>query len=673
MSKDEYRLGYRGDIEGLRAIAIMLVIAAHAGVPWLAGGFVGVDVFFVLSGFLITGLLLKDVADTGGIRFGDFYLRRLRRLFPALLTMVGLVSLAAALLLAPGEQLEQAKTAAAAVFWVSNIHFALAQLDYFSAGSDSNLFLHTWSLGVEEQFYLLWPALVLWALGRKQGLAKVAHLKAAMLGVVVLSLGACLFLTPKLPQLAFYMMPMRAWQFAMGALIWLYFGKGVPAGEISHLRKQGRSAGYWLGWLGLALVLLTAVVFNPGMSYPGWRALVPTLGAAAVVASGFSGASRGVSWLLAWGPLQTIGRVSYAWYLWHWPALLFGAALTGSHDPWLRIAEVLIALVLAVVSYRYIESPIRHQNYWLRHGRMVLFGAFASMAAASLLAKDWYTDALLKMQSPDVQRYAKAHADAPAIYGMGCDEWYHSDRVVACSFGQKDALHTAVLMGDSIGGQWFPAFAEIFHRPDWQLIVLTKSSCPMVDESFFYERIGREYTECSVWRKHALEQLKSAKPDIVVLGMAATYWSFTQEQWIEGTARVLRTLSPVSGHIYVMRGTPHLPFDGPNCLSVHKGRPAWLGASQACAATVSDEHGQQVFQWLQVAASRYSNVRMLDMNDLICSQGVCSAESQGRIVFRDSQHLTASYAESMAPDVAQRMGLPDVAQPWAIRPTEGTP
>lgn len=670
MLKDDYRLGYRRDIEGLRAIAVLLVVAAHAGVPWLAGGFVGVDVFFVLSGFLITGLLIREVADTGDIRFGDFYVRRLRRLFPALLLMIGVTSLVAAFVLGPGEQLQQSKAAATAIFWVSNIHFALAQFDYFSAGSDSNLFLHTWSLGVEEQFYLLWPALVLWALGRKQGLEKIAHLKGLMIGVAVLSAGACLYLTPQLPQLAFYMMPMRAWQFAVGALIWLYLHKrDVPDGD-QFAHKREHSVGYWLGWLGLVVIVGAGVVFGPGMSYPGWRALVPTLGAAAIVAAGFSGVQAGVSKFLAWQPLQAIGRVSYAWYLWHWPVLLLGYAVTGSHSPWLRFTEVMFALLLAVVTYRVVETPIRHQQYWLTHGRLTLIGSVATMAVACFFAMHWYTGALVKAQNPSLQRYARAKADVPVIYGMGCDEWYHSDRVVACSFGSQNAPHTAVLMGDSIAGQWFPAFAEVFHETDWRLIVLTKSSCPMVDESYFYQRIGREYTECSTWREQALEQLIISRPDVVVLGEAATY-GFTREQWVEGKARVLGVLSPAVGRIYVLRGTPYLSFDGPSCLSTHKGRPKWLDSLQTCSTPAFDEHGQQVFGWLREAASRYANVRMLSMNDAVCPQGTCGAEYAGTVVFRDNQHLTASFAKSLAPQLALRMDLPGRGLQPAVRTSAG--
>lgn len=655
MTRGDYRLGYRGDIEGLRALAILLVIGAHAGVPGLAGGFVGVDVFFVLSGFLITGLLLQEVEITGRIRFGDFYARRLRRLFPALLVMVAVVSIAANMVLAPGGQVEQAKTAAAAVFWVSNIRFALAQLDYFSPGSEGNLFLHTWSLGVEEQFYLLWPVLLWWALGCRQGQRNTTHLKWVMIGVAVLSMAACLLMTTREQPVAFYMMPMRAWQFAAGALIWIYLRQGgVCRAALSD--DTTAKASPWLGWLGLILVVGSALLFDAHMSYPGWRSLLPTLGTVAILMSGLQASPRSVSVFLAWKPFQAIGQVSYAWYLWHWPLLLLGYAVMGSQSPWVRASGVVFSFLLAVVSFWLIERPIRHNAQWLVHRRMALIATVAIMAAASVLAMHWGTSAWLRSRGPEFQRYARARVDAPAIYGMGCDDWYHSDQVKMCAFGSPSSAHTAVLMGDSIAAQWTPAFASIFQQHGWRFILLTKSSCPMVDVTFFYARIGREYTECTAWRTKALQQVASLKPDVVVLGTVATN-GFTQTQWERGTGSVLSALSKDVAHIYVLRGTPHLPFDGPGCLAAQHGRPTWLGSTQTCGASAKDEHGELVYEWLRHASSGFTNVRMVDMNDVVCPQGQCAAERDGMIVFRDSQHLTASYVQSIAPQLEQRMDL----------------
>ncbi|HEY3519458.1 MAG TPA: acyltransferase, partial [Rhodanobacteraceae bacterium] len=327
-SKHVYRLGYRGDIEGLRAIAILLVVAAHAKVKWLAGGFVGVDVFYVLSGYLITGLLVQEIRTARTIRFANFYARRLRRLLPALLMMIAVTCVLGRLLLAPGEQPAQASSAAAASLWLSNFHFAFQRMDYFAPGSEANLFLHTWSLGVEEQFYLVWPLLLVLAMGAWEGAKRepsVRRLGWVMLLTAVLSFALSLYWTYAQPQLAFYMMPSRAWQFALGALVFLGFGAPdfQPGTQIP--RRQNM---LWVaGWAGLCLIVAAGVLLDERVPYPGFWAILPSMGAALVLASGGCGAIGGVDRFLALKPMQAIGRISYAWYLWHWPALLLGAAV----------------------------------------------------------------------------------------------------------------------------------------------------------------------------------------------------------------------------------------------------------------------------------------------------------------------------------------------------------
>ena len=660
MGDKEYRLGYRSDIEGLRAVAILLVVAVHAGVPWLGGGFVGVDVFFVLSGFLITGLLTREISTTGRLRFPDFYVRRLRRLLPALVVMLVVIGGAAALLLAPAEQRGQASAAAMAALWLSNLHFALAPQSYFAAGTETNLFLHTWSLGVEEQFYLAWPALLVWLLGR-DGAAGTRRLKTGMFVVIGASLVACVILTYRLPQLAFYMMPLRAWQFATGALVWLYFSAPGPiSGRPPSAPTMRDRVVRWLGGLGLALIIGSAIFLNSNMPYPGAWALLPTVGAACVIAAGSQRELAGVSSWLSCKPMQAIGRVSYSWYLWHWPVLLLGHALTGSDRPGWRVLWVLLSLLLAAISYRYVESPIRHQRRWLLRPGAAILGALALMIAVNAGCIRWYDHAAARMQSPAFQRYAMAHADAPVIYAMGCDDWYHSDVVHPCSFGPANAMHTVVLMGDSHAGQWFPAVAEAFDRPGWRLLVLTKSSCPMVDEPVFYARIGREYTECATWREGALQQIAKLKPEVVVLGTADAN-GFTRKQWMAGTAKVLHVLSPSAGHVYVLRDTPQLPFDGPDCLAEHVGRPAWLGLQHACSAVPHDRHASDIYEWLSQAAGSFKNVSMLDMNAQICPGGTCSAELHGLVVFRDSQHMTASFAASLGTALRSRLAGADSA------------
>lgn len=665
MDSREYRLGYRADIEGLRAVAILLVVAAHAGVPWLAGGFVGVDVFFVLSGYLITGLLLQEIEGTGQLRFLNFYARRLRRLLPALLLMLVCTCVFAAAVLAPAAQGGQAIAAATASVWLSNIHFALGKLDYFSPGAASNLFLHTWSLGVEEQFYLVWPALMVWALRAGVDKAKrIRRLKIVMFAIGGASLLACTMLTTSAPQMAFYMMPLRAWQFATGALVWLYFNpstNGAADDKVPRNASKMRRCG---GWLGLALIVLVGCWFDANTAYPGWRAWLPTAGAAAVIAAGVSTKLSGVSRLLAWHPLQVIGRISYSWYLWHWPVLLLGGIVIANSDPAWRAGLVALSFLLAMGSYRWVESPIRHQERWIARPGVAVLAALALMVTTNVVCIAWFNVTAAWASNGVQQRYARAHTDGPIIYDMGCDDWFHSANVRACTFGPSEAKHTAVLMGDSIGAQWFPAIATIFNRPDWRLLVLTKSSCPMVDEPLYDARIGREYVECSIWRKAALKLIASMQPDILFLGSTPTR-SFNHEQWVNGTTRVLNIVSRSVEHIYILRGTPTLPFDGPDCLAAQSWLP-WLRSKRnSCHASAYSMQNKDVYQWLVQASSGFQNVRVLDLNAAVCPASECDAERDGKIVFRDSQHLTATFSESLSGELARQLNQPSSAKEHA--------
>jgi len=621
-----------------------LVVAAHAKVPWVQGGFVGVDVFFVLSGYLITGLLVDEIDRTGGVRMLEFYARRLRRLLPALLLMIAGTCAAAVILLAPFEQASQAPAAGSASLWLSNLHFAFSKLDYFGPAAESNLFLHTWSLGVEEQFYLLWPALVLFLLGAWQWQGKrrdFRRLQLGMLSTVAICLALGIFLTYTAPSLAFYTMPARAWQFALGALVVLSI-RGRDATDAAT--GMGRLA-IVTGWIGLGMIIAAALLLGPQTPYPGAWALLPSVGAAAVLLAGAVASTTGISRVLATRRLQQIGRVSYAWYLWHWPVLLLGATLVDMSDPLAVSGLVVVSLLLAMVSYWLVEAPLRRNPrlvarpaWTLLAGIVLMAGAYAASSGWQHLATDW---------EQSQHRYQDARDDLPALYGMGCDDWFSSARVRACYFGPEHAPHTVVLMGDSIGAQWFPAIATVFDKPGWTLLVLTKSSCPMVDVPYFYERIGRRYVECETWRRDALVFVRSLHPEVVVLGSSASY-PFTAAQWIEGTTRVLDAVRTTGGRSYIIQATPTLPFDGPACLSRSHWRARLLAGRDDCGAALANEQDRSVRGWIAMAAARSGGVRVLDLQNQICPNARCQAERNGTVVFRDGQHLTAAFVRSLS-------------------------
>jgi peptidoglycan/LPS O-acetylase OafA/YrhL len=655
MSKD-YKLGYRPDIEGLRAIAILLVMAAHVKLPGFQGGFVGVDVFFVLSGYLITALLVLEMESTGTVNMWGFYARRLRRLAPGLLIVLIASCLLAWALLPPLQQAEQVSATASAAVWLSNFYYAFSQLDYFGPSAEESLFLHTWSLGVEEQFYLIWPWLLLLALGLgKKQETHTPHWKQVMWLVFAASLVLCLSLMILHPASAFYMMPTRAWQFSLGALTWLYLREkpGTPSPITVEI-----CAGF-----GLAGIVLAALWYGPNIPYPGIRAVLPSLGAALLLAAGSRHAMtttrqsrRGIISLLACRPMQALGHVSYSWYLWHWPILVLGAAVYVNASLTLRLALALLALILAWISYRCVELPLRHLNTPLRRPHMMVTGTMAILIACSLFSLRWLDLIDTKLFGSEYD--AIMAANGGLSYGRDCDTWYSSADVTECTFGDEDAPHSAVLMGDSVGAQWFPALRQRFTQPGWKLTVITKSACPMIDKQIFYALIGRDYTECTTWRARAVEMLQTRHTDYIMLGSSHDY-AVTPHDWTEGTQKILHALSPHAKEIVLIRGTPLLSFNARNCLASNNRLTRLLAGDNRCHSLAMDaESAATVYAALQTAAASFDNVRVLDMNETICPDDECNAERDGYIVFRDDRHLTAHFAEHLGEEFIRRLESP---------------
>lgn len=636
---------FRTDIQGLRAVAVLLVIGAHFGVPGLAAGFIGVDVFFVISGYLITGLLVREYESNGRIAVRRFYANRLRRLLPALVVMLIGSSLLVFWLLPQAQSLPHSEAAAMAAIWASNLYFAFSDTGYFADEAGANAFLHTWSLGVEEQFYLVWPLCILvafrWARGRGVGPALIWLL--CVIGA--LSLGACLIVARSHPLLAFYLVPMRTWQFAAGALAWLVSCHNGPEPQ-----KNGLAA-----WVGVGLLLAGLVVISPQASYPGTLALLPTLGTCLLLWAGARPSDAGVSrahptvWLCL-RPMQSIGRLSYAWYLWHWPVLVIGECLLPIKGNFGNtLLAIAVSLFAAVATHWLIENPIRYGRPARMKAEWQIALALVVMLGLQLPLQSWHTHTqdLVARSTNDI--YARAATDLPLIYRHGCDDWYRSADFKPCEFGQESAAKTAVLLGDSIGVQWFPALVAMLDARQWKIVVLTKSACPMVDEPFFYQRIGREYTECAVWRDRAIEWLQQRHIDRLFVGGTAST-PFTDRQWAEGTRRILDRVTSHAGEIYLIEASPPLGFNGPQCLSQNRD-----DGSERCRSPAHSAHYAHVAALLKDAAEAYPNTHWLETGSLVCPSGQCEALRDGVVVFRDTQHLTASFAATAGPHFLQQI------------------
>ncbi len=654
-------LTYRPDLQGLRAIAIILVVLAHADVLLFPGGFVGVDIFFVLSGYLITGLLIQEYIGSGSIELLQFISRRLKRLLPALFFMLCMVLISSHAMLSNYELIQQTTSVKFAATWTSNLFFSLSTVDYFAELKVKDLFLHTWSLGVEEQFYLVWPILILLAFTLPKQLQIGANRRSqllAILGILFLaSFGLSWYWTAKSPLWAFYMMPSRIWQFSLGAAVFVWFQSTKHAREWGGNFSLPPVAGRGLRAIGLGLIFGSAALIHPNVTYPGFLALVPSFGAFLVISAGHFGSTQPTSRVLAHPVLVWVGDRSYAWYLWHWPVLMLGFSL-GLRDGFAETTVLVgLSFLLAILSYRYVELP-----FWkgaLSHVNPLRIILISILAMLTIIwgAQNYLIPTPSNAASPSVSFATQARSDIPVIYTQGCDAWYANADVRPCTFGDAHARRTVVLLGDSIGAQWFSLLPEIFKRPEWRTIVLTKSSCPMVDEDFFYGRIGRSYTVCTEWRNAVLDYLASIRPDIVFVGSTATN-DFSKAQWINGSARVLDRLTKAASHVFVLPGTPALSFDGPGCLERHfpSTQKSKVGNVQICREAAVNTQTDVVARYLDQAIQRFPNAKLLNLNDLVCPGGQCSAQnSAGLVVFRDQQHLTDSFVRAQVPIVRERL------------------
>ena len=648
---------FRKDLQGLRAIAILLVVMAHLHLSVFEGGFIGVDVFFVLSGYLITGLLLKEFYAKNNISFLRFYARRLRRLLPSLLFMIVTVFITATLLLSTYELIPKTKSIVYATTWTSNLYFAFSVVDYFSEMELQDMFLHTWSLAVEEQFYLVWPFIIFLVLSvfLKMALQKNVQLKFLLLIFSILFLTSfivSIYWSYNRPLWAFYLMPSRIWQFSLGAIV-LVFSE-IVASKVSTIGRDEIKNILPLQLIGVVLIFISSIFIKPNQIYPGWLALAPSVGAALVLLK--SNQLR----ILSNSVLVWIGDRSYSWYLWHWPIFILAYAYGIGETTSEILFLIILSLIIASFSYSFVEIP-----FWKGKLSQISTSRSISTSMISMLLIVSVT-LLVKIEQYEKLEQMKLASnpitsqplDFPVIYSHDCDSWYKSSNVKYCTYGDNSYEKTVVLIGDSILAQWFSLVSEIFKAPNWRLVVVTKSSCPMVDEEFIYERIGKVYEVCSNWREKVLDDLPRLNPDIIVVGSSSTY-SFTDEQWLEGSRRVVAKLSEISDNVLIIPGTPFLPFDGPSCLMRAYEKEANLTSiisKEMCTTTSINNRVLKVSELLQDVSSKFKNVNILALNEYVCPNNKCSAlTNDGVVVFRDRQHLRDTFVRSLATDVSTQI------------------
>jgi peptidoglycan/LPS O-acetylase OafA/YrhL len=698
------RHGFRPDVEGLRAVAVVLVVLFHcrAGVP---GGYVGVDVFFVISGFLITTQLVRELRETGRISLSGFYARRARRILPAATLTTIVTVIAAGVLLSPLAAIRVFGDARAAAVFGANIHFAARDANYFSADLPPSPLQHYWSLSVEEQFYFVWPLLLILSslvwLGIRHRSTRAAPADARdpaaqsrarprfrvviviLAAVATLSFVGSVLQTPKSGTAAYYSMVTRGWELAAGALVAL----SLPLAA----RLERRLAGV-LTWTGVACIATAAMAFNNSTPYPGDAALLPVAGAVAII---FAGRAAGRRWgaeaVLGTKPFQRVGAWSYSWYLWHWPVLILAPALLGHPLSIMEaLAMAVISLVIAVLSFVLVERPIRRLQMFVRHPSLGLAGGailVASSLAAVAVARPVFTSLnsgppvarptlvshgtpLIAQLSADLRvgvrtervpsnldpSLTAAGQDKPLIDKNGCLLMDSAVKSRGCVYGDTASHTSVVLFGDSHAAAWFPAVNWISKHQGWRLVVIAKSGCPAAAVNVV--RYGRLFTNCPLWRKDAERQIAALHPALVIVAYSqylhgdrplAGVPTGHGSTWLDGTQATFSFLHRAAERAVFITDVPMLTQVAPDCVSGH------LSDVRSC--TVARDTGirypQVTHQELGLAAR--NQIDSIDSTPWFCTPTRCPVIVDNILMYRDAQHMTPQWSRFLIPLLAHAL------------------
>ena len=598
-------------IQGLRALAAILVTVFHARL--IPGGFIGVDIFYVISGYLITGLILREIDKTGTLDLRSFYQRRIKRLLPTSVFVLFVTAIFAWILFPPITRDALGRDLFAAATYISNYLFAWWQNDYQNLNATPSPFIHYWSLAVEEQFYLVWPIFILF-------LARYGK-KVILGGIAITALASLLFsiyLTQVAPIWAFYSLPTRAWELGFGALLLF----------IPEMKKKIRILP-WLGFFGIAFSSLN---FNENTAFPGKNALIPVLATVVLIAS-----------IKYWPPLfndlsnsrmsQWLGAISYPLYLWHWPALVLPSSALGRP---LRFYErflcILLTIILAHFTSKFVEEPLRHKKLSpstiyksaaVTTAVSLVAGVVIALSASSIIT----TRGEISYQFDLVKVMQK-----PGVYNDSCHVNYGETKSGYCTYGDKNSSKTIVLYGDSHAAQWFPTLKKLAKQRGFKLVSLTKSACPAVDAKRPDQGAFKQ-VHCTKWRQNSIERIAKIKP-MAVITSSFQYFTPANERvsratwWRDGQKKLLSDLRGSTDHLIYISDTPRPLRDIPNCLASRN--------SKVCDSTE------------RTRVSIISGFEVLNPTPWLCSS-YCPAIIDGTVAYRDASHISVEMALKLLP------------------------
>ncbi|QEN13256.1 acyltransferase family protein [Mycolicibacterium sp. ELW1] len=693
---------FRPDIEGLRGFTLLAILGFHAAIPGVGGGFVGPDVFFIISGFVITGQLWHQLNKTGTLKLRSFYGSRARRLLPVAATVIVVTLLASAAILSPLQARTVMGDGIASALYVGNYWFVFQNVDYF-ANHEPSPFEHYWTLGVEEQFYMFWPLTLLavaWLVRRvrprktaEKGLSKRPFMVVFGL-IVVLSFLSSFVETYLMQAVAYFSTHTRAWDLAIG---------GMLALSADRWRRLPPKAAWVIGSGGLALLLLVCNQFPATIPYPGSAALLPMIATVMVIGAGCALPTRGAGRVLGWGPMRTIGRLSYSWYLWHWPVLVLVPIVLG-HPLGLagRVALVIASGLLGVLTFRYVETPLRYAARLQRSPKLslALGGTFTALAAcvglvlltvvqppvgrgspaaaltittvpvppgSSIAAYDAAIEQAFAQtqtavaKSVDLQvvpsnldpSLAGVATELQDIYFGGCLRSPLEQGHAECATGDTSSSTTVAVVGDSNAAMFFPAFQQVVAQRHWRLLMLAKGNCPMINlpNNGLLGRLAEHAQHCQEWRGQILARLLAAPPQLVVVSMwrgfgtgeALTGFHAYDSVWLDSLTHLVQQLRKAGSKVLVLGPIPSAGrINVPTCVSGHLFDVSACGLSKAKAFNPSGMSAE-------AASTEAAGGTYADLTDLYCAADRCPAIVGNNLVYLDKTHMTLAYSRTLGP------------------------
>lgn len=672
--------GFRLDVQGIRGFALILVLGCHAEIPGFEGGFVGLDIFFVLSGFLITGLIVDEIERRGTLSLINFYGRRAKRLLPLAVTVLLVILVASMILFSTVRKDEVSGDVIAAALYFVNWRFISQGVDYFAFDDGAiSPVQHYWSLSVEEQFYIVWPlSLFLVAmLAFNRGWSVRKSLWLFVGPVLAGSLIYSIVYTPQHVDAAYFSTLTRVWQLAVGAALTLVLPLGL---------RMPRAVSALLAVAGLATLIVTTLVFSSIDPYPGWRALLPTLATAGVIVAGTATAVSLPIRALTLAPLQYLGKISYSWYLWHWPAIVFAAVIVGRPlDPLELTAVTLAAWVPVIISHHLIEERFRRSRKLNRMPRRSVLIGLSFTATAVLVAvgiraseptlptapEDAVAGATAietrdgRRTAASLQERAKAlrpnplraRHDRGRADADGCLILAPRTDPPECVYGDPDSRVTVALLGDSHALQYSPTMIRLAERNGWRLVTFMRGACVIA--------LVRYRPGCRKWLENSLEKIAAEKPRLVVTATGTTDRYRVRDEdgndmsreeslshLVEGFRETHRRLLDTGAKVVLIRDQARAPFVPHECVADS------MDDLRECAFE-PQRRDEYSFDFL--AIRKMKRVKMIDPMPILCPRGLCPAVIGNAIVYRDTYHLTATFARTLADWLERR--LPRIPRP----------